>query len=234
MSKLVTGVVVPALPVFGLVIDGVFHHFYFTGGKVALEIGAVVHGVPEAELHIAEYIQGAGGVGPVGQGQTVDLAGVAPGHEKLLPGGDAVLLAIQQGIAQTVAAGVDIQLGLGGLPARVPDDSAVVDVDAVAVHVQGRIVVAVAGDPAQPGVPVKAVSAAGVGHQTEEILTAEVVDPRQRGTGRVDHIFPARIIKMSESHSLVPPLWKTGNAEIIGLRKRFRIYGPNRRRGLLP
>ena len=54
------GVVIPALPVLCLMIDGTFHHFHLAGGKVALEIGAVVHGIPQAELHIAEHVQRAG------------------------------------------------------------------------------------------------------------------------------------------------------------------------------
>ena len=199
------GVVIPALPVLCLMIDGTFHHFHLAGGKVALEIGAVVHGIPQAELHIAEHVQRAGGSGLVFQRQPVNLTGIAPGHKKFLSGRNAVFLALQDRVAQTVAAGVTVQFRLGGLPARVPDGAAIVDVDAVAVHVQRGIVVAVAGQPPQPGIPVKAVTAAGVGHQTEKVLAAQIVDPGQGSAGRVDHIFPARIIKMSESHSLVPP-----------------------------
>ena len=41
----------------------------------------------------------------------------------------------------------------------------------------GGVVVAVAGQTAHPGVPVKAVTARRVGNQTEEVLAAKVVDP---------------------------------------------------------
>ena len=70
----------------------------------------------------------------------------------------------------------------------------------MAVHVQRRAVVAVAGQTAQPGVPVKAVAACRVGDQTEKVFTAKVVDPRQRGLRGGDDIFPACVIKMAESH----------------------------------
>ena len=193
-------VVVAALAVFGLMINGAAHDLHFAGGEVALEVGAVVHGIPQAELHVAEHIQRAGGSGLVFKGQPVDLTGISAGNEEFLLGEDAVFFAGQDGVAQTVAAAVGVQFGLGGLPAGVPDRAAVIDVDAVAVHVQRRVVVTVAGDAAQPCVTVKAVSAAGVGHQTEKILTAQIVDPRQGRAGRIDHIFPVHVIKMSESH----------------------------------
>ena len=60
-------VVVAALAVLGLVVDGAAHDLHFAGGEVALEVGAVVHGVPQAELHVAEHIQRAGGAGLVFQ-----------------------------------------------------------------------------------------------------------------------------------------------------------------------
>ena len=216
-------VVVAALAVLGLVVDGAAHDLHFAGGEVALEVGAVVHGVPQAELHVAEHIQRAGGIGLVFQRQAVDLAGVAARDEQLLLGADAVLLTGQDGVAQTVAAAVSVQLGLGGLPAGVPDRAAVVDVDAVAVHIQRRVVVAVTGDAAQPRIPVKAVAAAGVGHQTEEVLAAQIVDPGQRRAGRVDHVFPMHIIKMSEFHTISSSFAKTGNAlQPSERRKRLR------------
>ena len=115
---------------------------------------------------------------------------------------NAVLLTGQDGVAQTVAAAVGVQLGLGGLPAGVPDRAAVVDVDAVAVHIQWGVVVAVAGDAAQPSIPIKAVAAAGVGHEAEKVLAAQIVDPRQGRARGVDHVFPVCIIKMSEFHKI--------------------------------
>ena len=195
-------VVVAALAVLGLVVDGAAHHLHLAGGEVALEVGAVVHGIPQAELHIAEHIQRAGGVRLVLQRQAVDLARIAAGHEQLLLGADAVLLTGQDGVAEAVAAAVGIQFRLGGLPAGVPDRAAVVDVDAVAVHIQRGVVVAVAGDAAQPSIPIKAVAAAGVGHEAEEVLAAQIVDPRQGCARGVDHVFPVCIIKMSEFHKI--------------------------------
>ena len=193
-------VVVAAFAVLGLVVDDAGLHLHFAGGEVALEVGAVVDGVPQAELHIAEDVQLLHGVGVVLQGQAVQLAGVAFGYEQLLRGGHAVLLALDHGVAQAVAAGVAVQRGLGGLPAGVPDGIAVLDVDVVAVHVQRGAVVAVAGQAAHPGVAVEAVAARRVGDKAEEILAAQVVDPGQGRARGGDDVFLAFIIEVTESH----------------------------------
>ena len=195
------GVVVAALPILGLVVDDPRLHLHLAGGKVALEVGAVVHGVPQAELHIAEHVKLPGAVAAVGQGQAVQLAGVALGDEQLLPGGHTVLFALHNGVAQTVAAAVTVQRGLGGLPTRVPHGVAVLDVDAVTVHVQRRVIVAVAGQAAHPGIPVKAVTARRVGDQTEEVLAAKVVDPGQGRLRGGDDVFLVPVIKISELHN---------------------------------
>ena len=51
------GIVIPALAVLGFVVDGVRLELDLADGEVPLEIGAVVHRVPEAELHIWEHIE---------------------------------------------------------------------------------------------------------------------------------------------------------------------------------
>ena len=50
------GVVIPALALFGLVIDAAARNLHLAGVVVALEIAHVVHGVPEAEFHGGEQI----------------------------------------------------------------------------------------------------------------------------------------------------------------------------------
>ena len=195
------GVVVAALAVLGLVVDDAALYLHFTGGVVALEVGAVVHGIPQAELHIAEQIQLLDNGAAVAHCHPVQLTGIPLGDEQLLPGGHAVLFALQNGVAQTVAAAVTVQRGLGGLPARVPYGFAILDVDPVAVHVQRGIVVAVAGQAAHPGVPVKAVTARCVGDQTEEVFAAKVVDPGQGRLRGGDDVFLILVIKISELHN---------------------------------
>ena len=152
-------IVIAALTVFRLMVDDGRLHLHLAGGEVALEVGAVVNGIPQAELHIAEHIQLFYGIRLIFQSQAVQLTGIAGGHEQFLRSGNTVLLTLQNGIAQTVAAGVAVQLCLGGLPAGVPDGIAILDVNVVAVHIQRGAVIAVAGQAAHPRIAVKAVAA---------------------------------------------------------------------------
>ena len=216
------GVVVAALAVLGLVVDDAALYLYLTGGVVALEVGAVVHGIPQAELHIAEQIQLLDNGAAVAHCHPVQLTGIPLGDEQLLPGGHTVLFALQNGVAQTVAAAVTVQRGLGGLPARVPYGFAILDVDPVAVHVQRGIVVAVAGQAAHPGVPVKAVTARRVGDQTEEVLAAKVVDPGQGRLRGGDDVFLILVIKISELHNASSLKLRLVRRAVRQWRKRLR------------
>ena len=187
-------VVVAALAVFGLVVDRAALHLDLTGGEVALEVGGIVHGVPQAELYIAEYSKRFRRVAFVGQHQTVDLAVVAHGHEQLQPRSQPALFAGDDAVTQTVAALVKIQLGLGGLPAGVPDGAALFNI------VIAAVIIPVAGDAAELSVLVKTVAARRVGDKAKESLAAQVVDPRQRCARGGDDVFPCVVIKVTELH----------------------------------
>ena len=200
-------VVVPALPVLGFVVDGIGLHFHFSCGEVPLEVGAVVHCVPEAELHEGEELQGLPLPGAVFHGQLHQQAPLPPGDKEPLDCQDAVFFAFNLRIAQAVAAAVSIQLRLHGLPARVPDKVPVLDIDVEALLVRGTVVVTVAGDPAQARVFIEAIPPRSVGQQGEEILAAQVVDPGKGGPGRGHDILPPGSVKASKLHRAFPPIW---------------------------
>ena len=88
------GVVIAALAVFGLVADHAALHLHLAGGEVALEVGGIVHRVPQAELDVAEHLHLFGRCRLVFEGQAVHLAAVPHRHEDLLPGGQAVFGAL--------------------------------------------------------------------------------------------------------------------------------------------
>ena len=117
------GVVVPALPVFGLVIDGPVRYLHLAGGEIPLEVGGVVHGVPQAEFHVGEDGDFLGSISFVLHRQPQQQAVVPLGHQHLLGGGNGAQFPLNGGVAQAVAAGVAGKLGLGGLPAGVPDSA---------------------------------------------------------------------------------------------------------------
>ena len=197
------GVVIPALAVLGLVIDGVGLQLHLANGEIALKIGAVVHGVPQAELRIGKQRHCAGRITLVGDGQPGQQAVVALGHQHFLTDGYAVFGAAEDRIAQSVAALILVQLRLRGLPAGVPDGVAVLDVYMKAVAVQRAVVIAVAGQTAETGIPVEGVTAGCVGHQRKKVLAAQVIDPRQRCAGCLDHIFAFCVVEVAKAHKNV-------------------------------
>jgi len=73
--------VVAALAVFRLVIDHTVHYFNFTGAEVALEVGAVIPGIPQAELDRGEGREAHRLRAQVGQRQLPDLKVLAQWNE---------------------------------------------------------------------------------------------------------------------------------------------------------
>lgn len=84
---------------------------------------------------------------------------------------------------------VGIERRLGRLPARVPDDIAVLDVVVASVLIERRIVITVTGQTQKFCVLVEAVSAAGIGNQRKEVLRSQIVDPRKRSLRACDDIL---------------------------------------------
>ena len=196
--------VVAALAILGLVVDGAALDLHLAGGKVALEVGGVVLGVPQAELD--EAVQGhvlLGG-GLVGQLHAGHQGVHAPGHEGELLRRKAVLFAGDAGVAQAVAALIAVQLGLHGHPAGGPQAAAVIDVEILAARVGGHVVVAIAGDAQHAGVLVEAVAAAGVAHQGEEGLAAQIVDPGRGGVRAGDDVLPRQVVEVAVLHGEPP------------------------------
>ncbi len=195
------GVVVAALAVLGLVVDHAAADLHLADVQVALEVGGVVHRVPQAELHRAVELERLHGVGGVGQRELLHLAALALGYEQKLPGLHAVLLGLEDRVAHAVAALVAVKRRAHRQEGRGPDHVVVHDVGEAAAQVAAGLVVAVADQPTQLGVPVEAVAAAGVGDQAEEGVAAQVVDPRKRRFRRRDDVFLRNIVKIAKLHS---------------------------------
>ena len=196
------GIVAAALAVFRFMIDGAALHLHLAGAVVALEVGGIIHCVPQAELHIAEQLQRAGLCPGVVQRQAYHFTCVAQRNEHFLLCLYAVFRTLDDRIAQPVAAAIGIQFRAHGLPARVPYAGAVADIKPVALAVRRGAVVAVARQTQQLCVTVKAVAARRIGNKAEKILAAQIIDPRQRCARCGDHIFPVLVVKVSIAHKV--------------------------------
>ncbi len=198
-------VMVSALPVFRFVVNGVGLHLHLAGGQIALEVGAVVHRVPEAELHKGEELHGFPVFRAVFYRQLYQQTPLTPGDEEALGREEAVLFPLNAGVAQAVAAAVGVQFGLHRLPAGIPDRIPVLYVDVEALLIRRAVVVAVTGDSAQARVFIKAIAPRRVGEQGEKIFAAQVVDPGKGRPGRGDDVLPPEGVKVSELHRPIPP-----------------------------
>ena len=194
--------VVAPLAVLGRVVDDAVLDLHLADRVVALEVRGVVLGVPQAELDRAEEREPRR-LGPlVGDPDPPDLEVLPARHEEQRLRADAPVARGDDRVAQAVAAGVVLQLALGRLPARAPvvARGVVAEVEVPAAEVERRVVVAVTGEPAQARVPVEGVSARGVRDEPEELLAAEVVDPRQGRVGTRDDVLAPGVVEVSVAH----------------------------------
>ena len=198
----VEGVMVAPLAVFGLVVERppAVRDLDLARGEVALEVLHVRRGVPEAPLGEREDRKTLRSPRRVREGEFLDFGGRLERHEREELGPQAVLLAGDARVAEAVAAFVEVERRLAGLPARVPDGLPVADVEVAPARVRRHAVVAVAREAAELGVAEERVAAGRVGDEREEVLRAEVVDPRPGRLRAGDDVFAVRVVEMSESH----------------------------------
>jgi len=197
------GEMVTAFAVFGLVIDHPLLDLHLAGAEVALEIGRVVLGIPKAELHGRKEREIDRLFAQVGDLHPPDFQIFAERDKEEGLGPDAGIGGADDAVAHAMAAGVLFGVMAGGLPRRRPESAAfvVAQVDEPPAGIEGDVVVAVAGQPAQAGIAIKRVAAGGVGDDAEILFTAEIVNPGQGGIRPGDDIFTLFVVKITIVHS---------------------------------
>ena len=193
-------IVITPLAVFRFMVDGIGSDFHFTGRKIALEIGSVIHGVPKAEFGIRENINFLFLFPDVGNCYPAEQTGFTTRHQHLLCSQNALLFAFKNRIAQPVAAAIGIDVSLHRLPGDIPDLACRFQVNMEAVLIQRAGIIAVAGNAAQARILIKAVAASRIGDKRKKILAAEIVNPGKRRFWSLNNIFALFVIKISELH----------------------------------
>ena len=194
---MIEGIVIAALAIFGLMIDGRALNLNFASREVALEILHVGSGIPETPLLEAEELQALGFRGFVLQRQFLHLSPLLQWHEEQYAGLDAVFLTRDAGIAHTVTALVEVERRLTGFPSRIPDGVAILDVEVTAAIVHRHVVIAITGDTAELGVLVKTVSTCGIRDERKEVLVAQIIDPGPRSLRVSNNILSMLVIEVS-------------------------------------
>src|SRR6185312_8939025 len=132
-----------------------------------------------------------------------------------------------------VPALVGVERRPGGLPRRRPvlAGGVVPQVEVAPAGVTGHVVVAVPGEPAEPGVQVPGVASGRIRDGAEVPVGAQVVDPRHRRVRAADHVLAASVVEIAVAHGrnftglvLVRPWAITANRALraAGLPDRVR------------
>lgn len=193
----VEGVVVAPFSVLCLMVDGRAFHFHLPRGKVSLEVLHVRGCVPQTPFHEREQFQVLDLISLVGNCHLLHFRPLVERDEEKDTCTDTVLLACDAGIVHAVSALVKVKRSLAGFPPRIPYRLPVLDVKIPATVVHGHVIVAITRDPPELSVLVETVTTRSVGDQREEVLIAEIVDPRPRRLWIGDDILAVSIIKMT-------------------------------------
>ncbi len=190
-------VVAASLAELGGVVDRRALDLHLADRPGALEVRHVVQRLVEAELDVRVELQLLRRRARVADRRLPELGRLARGHEEELLDLDAVARAEEPRVAEPVAALVAVERGLRRLPARVPDRAAVVDVEVAAAEVERHVVVPVARQAPQLGVAPEGEAAGGVRAEADQLVLAQVVQPRQRRVRAMDHVLAPGVVELA-------------------------------------
>ena len=193
----VESIVVAALAVFGLVIDGRAFYLHFARREVALEVLHVGGSIPEAPFCKGEHLEGLHLLSLVLQRHLLHLSPCMERNEEEHTCLHTVLTARDAGIVHAVAALVAVERCLARFPSRVPYGIAIFDIEIATAVIHRHTVVAVTGDATELGILVEGITTCCIGYEREEILVTQIIDPRPWGLWVSNHVFAIGVIKMT-------------------------------------
>ena len=75
------------------------------------------------------------------------------------------------------------------------------DIKVFAVGIARYVVIAVASQAQESGIPIKGIAAAGIGYEGEKFPVSQIIDPGKWCFRCSDHIFLMLIIKVTKFHN---------------------------------
>jgi hypothetical protein len=140
----IESVVVAALTVLRLVIEGRAFYLYFARREVALEVLHIGSGIPEAPFCKGEHLEGLCFRSLILQRHLLDFSPGVEWNEEEDACLYTVLAARDAGIVHAVAALIAVEWRLAWFPAWIPDGIAILDVEVATTVVHRYPVVAIA------------------------------------------------------------------------------------------
>ena len=113
----------------------------------------------------------------------------------------AVFNTCKNAVAHAVTALIAVKLSLYRLPAWIPNGIAVLYVEIMTAIIKRNIIVTITCKSQQLCILIEAIAATCVGLNREEILTAKVINPWQRGFWGGNDILSGAVIEISVFHS---------------------------------
>ncbi len=196
------GEMIAPLAIFGLVINDLILNFDLTDAQVALIVGHVVVGVPQAEFDQREGRQTRRSQPVIGDAQLPDFEILAQRHEIASASLDPLIGRGNDGVARPMTTGIAVEHGTSRLPRRRPEVLAVVvaQIDITPAHVQRDIVVAIASQAAQPRIAVERIAAGSIGNDPEVVFAAQIINPGQRRIRARNHVLAVVVVEVSITH----------------------------------
>ena len=136
---------ISALSVFGLMIKSRTVDLNLTGGEVTLEVGHIVHCIPQTELYIWENRKITGFIALIGKGEFADFTCLTDRNKRGKLCGQFIFGSFKYGITHTVTAAVSIQFCFGRHPARIPDRVTIFNIVVMSIGIERYIIIAVSG-----------------------------------------------------------------------------------------
>ena len=154
----VESIVVAALTIFSLVIDGRTLYLHLARREVALEVLHIGSSIPEAPLCKGEHLEGLHLLSLVLQRHLLHLSPCMERYEEEYTRLYAVLAARDAGIVHAVAALVAVERCLARFPSRVPYGIAIFDIEIATAVIHRHTIVAITGDATELGILVERIT----------------------------------------------------------------------------
>ena len=193
----IESIVVAALTILCLVIDGRAFHLYLAGGEVALEVLHIGGCIPQAPFGKGEHLEGLRLLRLIFERHLLYLSPSVKRNKEEHTCLHTVLASRNAGIVHTVTALVAVEWSFAGFPSGVPHGVAILDIEIATAIVHRHAVVSVAGDATELGILVEGITTCCVGDEGEEILVAQIIDPRPWGLRIGNHVLAIVVIEMT-------------------------------------
>ena len=188
---------ISAFAIFRLVVDRRTFYLNFSCREIALEVFHVSGCIPQAPFCKREYLERFHFFGIIFERHLLHLSPSVERNEEEYTCLHTIFTTRDTGIIHTMAALVAVEWGFTRFPTRIPDGIAFLDVEVTSAIIHRNPIVAITGDATELGILIERITTGCIGDEREEILVAQIVDPRPWSLWICNHVLAIGVIKMT-------------------------------------